>query len=289
MKKMILVLLTFLGEAVLASPANMQTVVNKDSGEMLYACNARIRHPGGEELECVNLSTGESCSPEKAADDGTSCVCRSRSNWGDQIQASTVFNKTQIAMAGPDWAYLQPMDRSFDNKLSEIDISLGSERLGAEYAITFCYVGPKEMMKKKTRPEEQDQDLSEGRYQLDVSLAGVNYGRSLADIRFLYSCDLRSSGQQLRPRDANDLIPSGGLPEDDAGSEVQILGAGSGSSEVSFSKTSIFLNTDFVQVPRFCVFEFRFKELSKGFRDAVGKSTNFSGKLRICKQGGSCP
>lgn len=288
MNKIIFVLVLFWAEMGFAAPTNIQTVVNKDTGEMLYACNARIRHQGSDGLECVNLSTGESCSPEKTKS-GESCVCRSKSNWGDQIQALTLFNKTQVAMSGPDWAYLQPSNRAFDNKLSEIEISLGSERLGAEYALTFCYVGPKETLKKKTRPEERDQDLSEGRYQLDVSLAGVNYGRSLADVRFFYSCDLRSSGQQHRPRDANDLMPAGGFPENDSSSELQILGGGSRPSEVRFSKESLILNTNFVQVPRFCVFEFRFKELNKGARDAMNKSANFNGKIRICKQGGSCP
>lgn len=289
MAGLILTLLFLIPGQVFASVANIQTVVNNETGEMLYACNARIRHQGDRDLECVNLSNGESCSSQKAAENGTACVCRSKMNWGDQIIGLTSLDKTQIAMAGTEWAHLVLPEKAFGNRLAEVDISLGSETLGAEYAVTFCYVGPKEFLKKKTRPEEQDQDLSEGRYQLDVSLAGVNYGRSLAEARFAYVCDLRQSGMHGQPRASNDLAPAGGLPENDGSYETQFLGGGSVSSDIRFAKESLILNQSSAQVPRFCVFEFRFKELNQGVRDAVNKSANFSGKIRICKSGGSCP
>lgn len=289
MIRLIFVLSLVLAGEVFASTANIQTVVNTETGEMLYACNARIRHQGMGDTECVNLSNGESCSPEKAAENGTACVCRSKMNWGDQIIGLTSSERTQIALAGAEWGYLVSPEKSFVNKLLDVDVSLGSETLGAEYAVTFCYVGPKETLKKKTHPEEQDQDLSEGRYQLDVSLAGINYGRSLAQARFAYVCDLRQSGMHGSPRGPNDLAPAGGMPEHDDSYETQFLGGDSGHSEIRFAKESLILNQDSAQVPRFCVFEFRFKELDRGVRDAVNKGANFSGKIRICKSGGDCP
>lgn len=275
-----------------ATATDIHTVVDSQTGEQLYACNARIRHVStGNEQECFSLSTGEVCYPENVQPGDAACVCRSKTNYGDLLTAETKNGKIQTVAAGPQWDSLVPAAESFGNQLRNIDVALGSESLGAEYTVTFCYAGPEERLKQKTSKNEQDQDLSEGKYRLDVSLAGLNYGRALDAVSFRYVCDHRDQGNYGQPRKKNDIAPPSGRVEEDNGYETIFFGNGANNGDtVRFAKDELILNQNSSQVPRFCVFEFQFREKSgsKLKRDPKYSSGNFTGKIRVCKQG-SCP
>lgn len=289
MQAAILVLSLFIGFQAQATVTDIQTVVDVTSGEQLYACNARLRHATtGNEQECFRLSNGEACYPESIKPGDGPCVCNSKNGYGDLIAAETKQGRVQSVAGGAEWASLVPSAEAFGNQLRSIDFALGSESLGAEYAVTFCYLGPKQIMKKKSHPGEQDQDLSEGKYRLDVSLAGINYGNALEEVGFQYSCDQRLVGNYGQPRDPNNLVPPTGQVENDTSYQTTFFG-GVG-NKVQFVRNELILNQTPSQVPRFCIFEFQFKEKSgtKLKRDPKQISGDFTGRIRICKQG-SCP
>ncbi|WP_374027490.1 hypothetical protein ACES2J_13645 [Bdellovibrio bacteriovorus] len=292
MKLLVFLFSVFIVISASGTTTDIQTVVDSVTGEQLYACNARIRHVStGSEQECFSLSTGEVCHPENIKPGDAACVCRSKSNHGDLLVAETKNGKVQSVAGGPEWDSLVPSTESFGNQLRNIDIALGSESLGAEYAVTFCYAGPEELLKQKTSKDEQVQDLSEGKYRLDVSLAGSNYGRALDEVSFAYVCDQRDRGNHTQPRKKSDTAPPSGRVEDDSSYETLFFGAGANSGDaVRFVKEELILNQDSSQVPRFCVFEFKFREKSgaKLKRDPKHSSGNFTGRIRVCKQG-SCP
>ncbi|MFV8258753.1 hypothetical protein ACNQKP_13175 [Bdellovibrio bacteriovorus] len=291
MKLLVFLFSILVSATVAATTTDIQTVVDMTTGEQLYACNARIRHAStGNDQECFSLSTGEVCNPENVKPGDAACVCRSKNNYGDVLSAETKNGKYQTVAAGPEWDSLVPSTESFGNQLRSIDVSLGSESLGAEYAVTFCYAGPEELLKKKTSKDEQDQDLSEGKYRLDVSLAGMNYGRALDEVGFRYVCDHRDRGNHVQPRKKNDVAPPSGRVEEDSGYETTFYGTGNSADSVRFVKDELILNQFTSQVPRFCVFEFKFREKNGANlkRDPRHSFGNFTGKIRVCKLG-SCP
>lgn len=285
--------------AVAQGETSIQTAIDSTSGEQLYACNAKIRHPENEEIqECLNLSTGESCNPKDNKPGDGACVCQAKRNFGDQLIAVS-GGKFQTAVANQNWVGLLEDRKSFGNRLSHIDINLGSESLGAEYIIRFCYLGPNEI--KELRQNESGQleetgvDLSEGKYRLDVSLAGTNYNRALDYASFSYACDYRDAGLQALPRAKDEMIPkpelnsaspSWGILEPDGSFSHTFLSRANGDADsVGYQTTNLLLNISPTKVARFCVFEFRFKERQGSTlkRDPTLTDGNFRGKIRVCK------
>ncbi len=269
---------------------NIQTVVDIVSGEQLYACNASIRHPIPEGVsECVDLSTGKVCDPANVQPGDGACSCRTKRNVGDTIVASRINGGIQTAIANNNWVRLVDLNQSFGNKLSSIDINLGSEDFGAEYAVQFCYLGSEEIKAKEDQGPPID--LSEGKYQLDVTLTGVNYKKALLTGVFSYQCDLRELGSQDKARKKNEESPSNGNLENDISGTVTFFNDPNGErSGLNYLQQVLVLNSTATQVPRFCLFELRFKERSGNMaaRNAQLSDGNFTGKIRICKQG-TCP
>lgn len=285
MKYAILLLAFSLNLAIAHGQTNLQTAVDSESGEQLYACNASIRHPLPQEAqECLNLSTGEVCFPEKNKPDDGPCVCRTRRSYGDQIFALGQNNRYQTAVAGPDWVSLVGDQQSFSNKILSLDINLGSEDLGAEYMVQYCYVGPQIKLKKKVRKEDPDIDVSQGKYLVDISLAGRNYNRALERVSVDFVCDFRDAGSQDESREKNETAPPRGIVEHDY-ADGAIIFDNDGSDSVTYSRAAIELNSTSSQVPRFCVFKFKFKEKTGPNlkRDAKFTNGNFSGILRVQK------
>ncbi|UYL07326.1 hypothetical protein B9G69_009735 [Bdellovibrio sp. SKB1291214] len=276
----------------LASQAEVaiQTAVDTTTAEELYLCNAGLRHPTLQnEQECLDLSSGEVCSPHENDPKKPACVCRAKSNYGDQIIGWNQDGEYANIIGTNDWMSLFSTPNSFANKLSRLDISLGSENLGAEYSVRFCYLGPQEVLKTEGTTTK---DLTEGKYQVEVSLAGANYNKALDKVYFSYQCDYRYRGNQSGPRRSNDHGPSKGIVENDDSANYTIFGDSPGArpGTVNFLRRALSLNSTSSQVPRFCVFEFKFKELAgKNLgRNINATQANFTGKLRICKQG-TCP
>lgn len=256
--------------AVANAGTNIQIAVDPDSGEQLYACNASIRHPAPqEEQECLNLSTGDVCNPNKSDPEQGACVCRTKRNYGDQIVAIDETGRFQSAVAHQNWVSLVSEGYSFRNKLTSIDINLGSEDLGAEFTVKFCYVGPKKKEKKKEElaPGEKPVDLSKGIYGLKVSLAGTDYARSLEATSFTYSCEYRTIED-----------PEAENEKDDSFSQKN--------SSTGLFSLETDLNFSDSEVPALCEFEFQFKERSGSRlkREAKLMNGNFYGSIRIIKK-----
>lgn len=284
-------MLLILGFAGLAhADVAIQTAVDTTTAEELYLCNASLRHPTlQEEQECIDLSTGEACSPFDNDPKKPACACRAKTNHGDQIIAWNRDGEYANIIGTNDWMSLFSTENSFANKLARLDVSLGSENLGAEYSVRFCYLGPQEVLVKQ---DTTTKDLTEGKYFVDVSLAGSNYNKALDKVYFSYQCDYRYRGNQSGPRKKGEQGPSKGVVENDDSAIYTIFGNSPGArpGTVNFLQRALSLNSTSSQVPRFCVFEFKFKELSgKSLgRNINASAANFSGKLRICKQG-TCP
>ncbi|QLY26315.1 hypothetical protein [Bdellovibrio sp. KM01] len=290
MKQALLLLVFILGSVAAHADVAIQTAVDNTTAEELYLCNASLRHPTFQaEQECLNLSTGEVCSPLDSDPKKGACVCRAKTNYGDQIIGWNKDEDYAVVIGSNDWMSLFSTQDSFANKLARLDISLGSENLGAEYSVRFCYLGPQEVLQRQGTTTT---DLTEGKYFVDVSLAGSNYNQALDTVGFSYQCDYRYRGNQTGPRKKNDQGPSKGVVENDDSASYTIFGNSPGSrpGSVNFLQRALSLNSSASQVPRFCVFEFKFKELSgKSLgRNTNASQVNFSGKLRICKQG-TCP
>jgi hypothetical protein len=217
------------------------------------------------------------------------CVCRSKKNFGDLITAWDLQDKYQSAIGTESWLSLIDPEESFGNRLSRIDINLGSENLGAEYSMRFCYLGPQEI---KSNDKDNSGDLSEGKYQVELSLAGTNYSNAIETLGFTYQCDYRNSGTESQARKKNEDSPKKGILEVDGsdGYTLYTKGPQDPPDTFSFLRRAIPLNLGATQVPRFCVFDIKFKELSGArlLRDAKTSNGNFRGTLRICKQG-ECP
>lgn len=294
MKALVITLILLIGLGAKAGEGSeIQTAVDSQTGEALYACNARIKHlASNQEQECFDLSSGEICHPGRVKPGDAACVCRTKTNQGDQVTATTDGERFQTAVAGSEWVHLVDVEESFGNKLTKLDISLGSENLGAEYAVTFCYAGPHERLKEKTSPEQQSEDLSEGKYRVDISLAGLNYGHSLERASFAYVCDHRNWGNLGQPRGATEVAPPTGVLERDNAAETIFFEANSSAQPdfIRFVKEELYLNQTGTEVPRFCIFEFKFKERSgpNYKREPKAATGNFSGKIRVCKQS-DCP
>jgi hypothetical protein len=276
----------------LASQAEVaiQTAVDTTTAEELYLCNASLRHTTLQnEQECLDLSTGDVCSPYDNDPKKPACVCRAKTNYGDQIIGWNRDGDYANIIGTNDWMSLFSAKNNFANKLARLDISLGSENLGAEYVVRFCYLGPQEVLQKQGTTTK---DLTEGKYSVDVSLAGANYNKALDKVYFSYQCDYRYRGNQSGPRKTSEQVPANGAVENDDSANYTIFGdqPGTRPGTVNFLRKALSLNSTSTQVPRFCVFEFRFKELSgKNLgRNINASAANFSGKLRICKQG-TCP
>ncbi|WP_413560319.1 hypothetical protein [Bdellovibrio sp. HCB209] len=288
--KWIFVAIVFFMALASRAAVNIQTAVDATTAEELYLCNASLRHPILQaEQECINLSDGKVCSPYETDPSKGACMCRAKTNYGDQILAWDQYGEIQNAFGSDDWMSLVPTTKSFGNKISRLDVALGSENLGAEYSVRFCYAGPQELKQKQGNTTI---DLTEGKYLVDVSLMGSNYNQALDRVTFSYQCDYRYRGNQSGPRKKGDTAPASGTVENDDGSTTTIFGGGGGGrpGSVSFLQRALGLNSNSTQVPRFCIFEFRFKELAgKNLgRNTNATQVNFSGKLRICKQG-TCP
>ncbi|WP_413580652.1 hypothetical protein [Bdellovibrio sp. HCB288] len=288
MKNLVGVLILLFSFAARAE-VDIQTAVDNTTGEELFLCNASLRHTILQnEQECLNLENGEYCNPQTADPKKGPCVCRSKTNYGDQILAWSNQGDYKSIIGANDWNNLVESSLMFKNKVNRLEILLGSENLGAEYAVRFCYLGSQEVLHKQGTVTT---DISQGKYMVDVSLAGGNYSQALDKVSFAYQCDYRQRGGQSAPRRKNEL-PSGGVFEKDDSAESTIFGNGSGARPggINFLQKAISLNSITTQVPRICVFEFKFKELagkSLG-RNINASQVNFTGKLRICKQG-ACP
>lgn len=291
MKALIFGIFTFIAIGVSAQ-TNMQTSVDESSGEQLYACNAKIRHPTTNEAqECIDLSTGNVCDPKNVQPTDGACVCRSRTNYGDQIIAMDEGNRVQLVAASDNWSSLVPEGSAFGNKLSSIEINLGSENLGAEYSVQFCYLGPAEKIRKykDAKGKEVKVDMSKGKYKLHLSLAGTNYNNALDWISFETSCQYRTIEKEDKDKNNTSSIltlspegwSSGGNTEHvflDRSSNV-------GNSGSVYMSHEALLNSSPYEVPSSCIFEFKFRE-KKGARlkrDASLAKGNFSGSVSIYK------
>ncbi|WP_413577649.1 hypothetical protein ACLVWU_04440 [Bdellovibrio sp. HCB290] len=288
--KAILFFCTILVAILSRAEVQIQTAVDGTTGEELFLCNASLRHATLQnEQECLNLEDGTVCNPQQSGPKDGPCVCRSKVNFGDQIMGWDQNGRYQSIVGLNDWNSLIGSQYAFNNKLQKLEISLGSENLGAEYSVRFCYLGPQEVLVKQGTTTK---DLTEAKYLVDISLAGSNYSQALDKVYFDYHCDYRYRGNQSGPRKKNELSPNQGIVENDDNGSFAIFGNGPGSrpGSVNFVQRALVLNSTSTQVPRFCVFEFKFKELSGRSlgRGENASQVNFLGKLRICKQG-TCP
>lgn len=289
MKALILGIFSFIAIGTSAQ-ANMQTSVDRSSGEELYACNAKIRHPTTNEApECIDLSTGNVCDPKNVQPTDGACVCRSRTNYGDQIIAMDEWNRVQLAAANDNWSSLVPEGSAFGNKLANIEINLGSENLGAEFSVQFCYLGPAEKIRKlkDANGKEIKVDMSKGQYQLHLSLAGTNYNQALEWISFETSCQYRTIKKEEENKTSSilTLSPEGWSSRENAEHVFLDRSSNVGNSGSVYMSHETLLNSSPYEVPRSCVFEFKFRE-KKGARlkrDASLAKGNFSGSVSIYK------
>lgn len=273
-----------------SAQANMQTSVDRSSGEELYACNAKIRHPTTNEAqECIDLSTGNVCDPKNVQPTDGACVCRSRTNYGDQIIAMDEGSRIQLAAANDNWSSLVPEGSAFGNKLTNIEINLGSESLGAEYSVQFCYLGPAEKIRKfkDAKGKEVKVDMSKGKYQLHLSLAGTNYNKALEWISFETSCQYRTIEKEEENKTASilKLSPEGWSSRGNTEHVLLDSSSNVGNSGSVYMSHETLLNSSPYEVPRSCIFEFKFRE-KKGVslkRDASLTKGNFSGSVSIYK------
>lgn len=293
MKSLIILAVTlFINASVARGETFIETLVDPSTGEQLYACNASIQHSTPLDLqECLNLSTGEVCDPKNLKPGGEACVCRTKRSLGDSITAVDSKGKLQTSIAGESMRGLVEDNKSFVNKLSRIDINLGSEDYGSEYSVRFCYLGPQELKQKKSSGKggegETTIDLSEGKYRVDFSISGMNYHRALDKVSFNVVCDQRFWGTHMQARKSTDLTPPSGLVESDYGFNHVFLGQNPNETpdSIEYMRQDLMLNNNPSMVPRFCVFEFRFKEKSgpRLKRDPQFSNGNFIGKIRVCK------
>ena len=257
-----------------ASEVNVQS-----RSEDLFVCNAGARHPGSGKI-CLSPTTGVACNPN---DDNTdACTCLSLGAQGDYVSAWTSSNAGEMLqqkLSGSD-TYMNIISptQTFLHRLNAIQFQLGSETYGSEYYVQFCYRGPVQDLKNRGNAMI---DESLGRYSFKMTLTGKNpnYIKKIQSVTLRYWCDLRGAGNKTLARTETELTTEN-VEADLPLSERNIpLMSGSLNQEIS----SLTLNSNSTEVPRFCVFQLAFKEVQNTPRMYKHSSGIFEGSIQVIK------
>ncbi|UXR65977.1 hypothetical protein EZJ49_06915 [Bdellovibrio bacteriovorus] len=270
----IIVLIWGLG-ATATTGSVLGSALNPATGEELYACNARIRSQSATtEQICVDLRTGGTCDPARVSPTDGPCQCYAKEMIGNQIVATGGDGKIRAIHSTSQWQQFTASDSLFSGRLNSLEAELGSEILGAEYGLTYCYKGP-------FATEGIDRSL--GQYLVDFTLQGSAYAVALDSVNIKYACDLRNRGQSAAARK-----PTSNPNYDDLYADFQreenIYRRVDDKSprEIGYQQVRLSLNQVAHEVPRFCVIEVRFKERSgKDLKRDKSGATSFQGSLAV--------
>lgn len=243
--------------------------------ENLFLCNAGLRHMGEGQI-CLDSLSGLACDPLQAK--GSPCTCYAKGAKGDYVSALVGNGREHfeqsLASGQENYATMRPSDQEFSSILSSVHFDLGSEVHGAEYFIQFCYRGPLQAASVGTV------DSSLGQYKVRLTLLGKDKGYSgkIADVKLRYWCDLRGVGAATGARGSAELNP--GIVEGDLPVTTQSIPF---SSEALFQQVNSGLNSNPMEVPRFCVFQLHFKEKNNLVRTFSNRGGQFEGSLGVYK------
>jgi hypothetical protein len=260
------------------------TVPAPETNEGLYLCNAGVSHLRADSSTATPCVEGGECSAEAVTDPA-------RGNDGityQSLQGDGMLRKFAIsAPKNGNYSLISPMNSGWDNKITELNISLSSEVYGAKYFLEFCYQGPVEQMSQGNNGNGNGNgnghkvDLSEGIYQLQSSLFAntVSYISTVGlATRISWSCDLRAAGLATKARTSSELTPL--AYEVDSTQSVIASLTNISASALSFTHT---LNSISNRVPRFCVVRLEFAEDSAAVRSSLAQATEFTVDLNFFK------
>jgi hypothetical protein len=264
------------------------TVPTPSTNEGLYLCNAGVAHQRAASSTATPCVEGGECSDEAVSDPA-------RGNDGISFQALQGDGLLRrFAISAPKngvYSTISPMNGGWNNKITELNISLSSEVYGAKYFLEFCYQGPIEQLSDNNSGHgggnsghgggNNKIDLSQGIYQLQSSLFAntVSYIKTVGlATRISWSCDLRATGSASKPRAPSELTPF--AYEVDATQSVVSSLSNISATALSFTHT---LNSNASRVPRFCVVRFEFAEDSTAPRGSISQATEFTVDLNFFK------
>jgi hypothetical protein len=222
--------------------SNAFAIVNTQLGQDLFICNAGLRHPtvnpefkGGNNT--LQFSYEDFSVPEN-----------SEARWRSQ--------RIQVSQGQTQFAAISATDAdAFSNNIMSPRFSLSTESQGAEYFVDVCYRGP-------TLPGNNLE--ARGQYQLSFQVARLasSVVGAQADVRAQVSikCDLQGSGLQRNQRRTGENAPSAFEVDSQWSSGAFSL------REDDVVSSFVDLNSQFSEIPRFCVFRVLVAEPSLGIR-----------------------
>lgn len=217
--------------------------ISTQLGQDLFICNAGIRHSsvhpefkGGGDV--VQFSYEDFSVPED-----------SEARWRS--------NRIQVTQGQAQFRMISPTDvSSFSNNILNPQFLLSTEAFGSEYFVDVCYRGP----------ALSGHSLeARGQYQLEFQLAqvmravGANNGLGVR-AQVSARCDLQGAGQMRFHRSAAEISPPFFEVDTQWSSGVFSL------STQEVVSSFVDLNSQFSEVPRFCIFRVHVSEASQSVR-----------------------
>lgn len=247
-------LVWFLFSILFSTVAGAEASFKISSSGTAFVCNASNSVRPSEEIPSGNITSTLTYTDLTQAENSQ---LRVRS--GGYIYTAT---NTQIFSSTQQWLA----------QITDLNFSLSTEQMGAAYTVHVCYLGPVEN-------KDKGKDQTEAIYSVVSSIYNTINEYTLAAqlyYRVSMKCDLRKDGTYKNARNDTTVAPESGIMEVDI-TYVSNWAPFDGSlRELSWN-----INPTKTEVPRFCEFQFQFKEGSTDLRPANLKFGDFNLGLDI--------